>query len=122
MGNAKKNVVFLIWVFLISHAISFGQLQDFDKAKLESLNQAIVESPNNAELYYERGHFYDVQVNDDEKAIEDFTKAINLAPPNTLYLTRRGHLYAESEQYELAIKDYQKASTLEPKYPDYYKY
>jgi tetratricopeptide (TPR) repeat protein len=101
-SNRHQPLPFLFFaIFIIIFNLTlFGQLS-FDKAKLERLTKEIDKSPNKAQLYYERGHFYDVEVNDDEKAIEDFTKAINLSPQNPLYIVRRAHLLAGSDQFEI---------------------
>jgi len=50
-----------------------------------------------------------------EEAIEEYSKAIELEPMNTLAYEHRGVAKASLRQYEEAIKDYNIAIELEPK-------
>lgn len=56
-----------------------------------------------------------------DKAIEDFTRTIELDPRYTDAYSNRGEAYAGKGLYDLAIEDYTKAIELEPK-PEHWVY
>ena len=59
-----------------------------------------------------------LQLKDYDKAIENFTKSINLNPKYPESFNNRGIAYAEIQSYKLAIKDYDKALSLKQDYFD----
>jgi len=65
-----------------------------------------------------RGNAY-LAVGQLDKAISDYTNAINLAPSAIAYFNR-GNAYLKKEQYELAEKDYAEALKLDPTLVDAY--
>ena len=54
------------------------------------------------------------------RAIEDFTKAINLNPKEPLYYYNRANVYLDLKQYSMAIKDYDSALAKNDKLLDAY--
>lgn len=48
---------------------------------------------------------------DSKGALEDFRAAIKLSPHSAHMYLNRGNLYASTQQYELAEKDYTKGKT-----------
>jgi len=66
-----------------------------------------------AEAYNNRGNAY-AELNEYERAIEDFSKAIELNPALAEAYNNRGLAYAELNKYERAIEDYNKAIELNP--------
>lgn len=53
-----------------------------------------------------------------QEAIEDCNKSINLVPSYLKAFTRRATCYMQLEQYEEAIRDYQRALDLDPENSD----
>ena len=79
----------------------------------KELNQAC------AETYYNRGvaHSRNGEL---DKAIQNYTKAIELKPNYTEVYYQRGIAYRIKGGYERAIKDYTKVIELKPDYADAY--
>ena len=77
--------------------------QDFNAAR-EHLNLAISMNPHSAIAYQSRGLFY-IQVQQPEKAIADFTKAIELGGGADSYFGR-AYQYHQVGQFDNALKDY----------------
>jgi len=59
-------------------------------------------------------------VKEDDKAISDFTKAIELDPDNARYYSSRGASYERLEEYDEAISDATKAIELDSEDADSY--
>jgi tetratricopeptide (TPR) repeat protein len=81
----------------------------------------ILVDPNNVESAIIKNHFCAVSSSPDEddssdidKAIADYTQAINLEPTNAPIYFRRGNAYYGKGNYDQAIADYTKAIRLEP--------
>ena len=55
-----------------------------------------------------------------EKAIKDYSKAIELNPISAEAYNNRGTAYRELKQWERAIEDYNKAIELNPNYTEAY--
>jgi len=66
-----------------------------------------------AAAYNNRGNAY-AELNEHERAIKDFDKAIELNPDDAETYYNRGVAYAKLNKYEQAIKDYEKAIELNP--------
>jgi len=74
----------------------------------------IFSSPN------DKKHFSNGNINynrkDYDKAIEDYTAAINIKPDNAVYLNSRGYTYYSKKDYDKAIADFEAALRLDPNY------
>jgi tetratricopeptide (TPR) repeat protein len=55
-----------------------------------------------------------IKLNDYEKAIANFTMAINLMPNNSSAYYNRGYAYFFTGEYNLAFKDFKKYLTYDP--------
>ncbi|GAM25433.1 hypothetical protein SAMD00019534_086080 [Acytostelium subglobosum LB1] len=71
----------------------------------------------NSQLYNNRAAAA-LQLNKITEAIDDCTKAIELDPNYVKALTRRAQCYLKKEQFEDAVRDYEKAKTLDPENED----
>ncbi len=71
---------------------------------LNELNEIILKNPEKSWSYAARGRYYYLR-NEYKKAIEDYTKAIDLKEDMFYYLLRAG-VYRDSEDIEKALKDY----------------
>jgi tetratricopeptide (TPR) repeat protein len=72
-----------------------------------------------AEAYYNRGVAWQKK-GDYDRAITDYTKAIEINPGDALAYYNRGNAYQGKGQYERAISDYNKAIELNPKFAEAY--
>ena len=63
--------------------------------------------------FYNRGHSY-TELNQYNKAVENFTKAIEIEPNDADAYCSRGIFYAVLEQYDKAIQDFTKVREIEP--------
>jgi len=68
---------------------------------------------NLAIAYYNRANAY-VEKGNDNKAIEDFTAAIELDPEAVRALINRANAYARKADFELAVADFNAAVKLDP--------
>ena len=69
--------------------------------------------PNDAESYSERGSLYR-ELEEEENALDDFTKAISLDPKGAIHYYRRAGLNLELAEIEKAKADIEKSVELEP--------
>ena len=77
-------------------------------------------NPNYAEAYIDRGVAY-AGLNEHERAIEDYNRAIELNPNYAEAYIDRGVAYYELKEHERAIGDYNEAIALNPNYADAYR-
>jgi len=78
--------------------------------------QLILVSPNHY-IYNHRGLVY-FTLSEYEKAINDFTAAIKMAPKDTRVYTNRGLTYRMLKRYDESLKDFNKSLELNPLWPD----
>jgi len=83
---------------------------------IELYTQLILISPNHY-IYNHRGLVY-FTLSDYEKAINDFTTAIHMAPKDTRVYTNRGLTYRMLKKYDESLKDFNKSLELNPLWPD----
>ena len=76
-------------------------------------------NPNSAFYYNNRGNTY-FNLKKYNKAIEDYSKAIDLNPDNPSYYNNRGDTYFNLKEYDKAIEDYSRAIDLNPDNASYY--
>lgn len=79
---------------------AYKELNQYSDA-VHLLNEMIAADSLNMHLYIERANCYLMQ-NSDNKALEEYGKALVLAPGNTYIRTKIGQLYFRNEQYEEA--------------------
>jgi len=68
--------------------------QDDTEPSLEDCNEAILQNPNDAEAYLNRGKSYYFNENDRDAAIKDFDRAIKINPYYAAAFRCRGNMYA----------------------------
>ena len=78
--------------------------------------QLILVSPNHY-IYNHRGLVY-FTLSEYDKAINDFTTAIQMAPRDTRVYTNRGLTYRMLKKYDESLKDFNKSLELNPLWPD----
>jgi tetratricopeptide (TPR) repeat protein len=107
---------------LMNEGINFGIIGEYSISisyfelaeKIAEDNEIKEEVRRNlAVIYNNRGLAYS-DLNQHEKAIEDFNKAIELDPKSALACNNRGLVYLKLNQHEEAIEDFNTAITLDP--------
>ena len=76
--------------------------------------------PNDAKAYYSRGTAY-YYLNQYERAIKDFDRAIELNPNDVKAYYNRGIVYYDLKQYGRAIKDFDRAIERNPNFAEAYE-
>jgi len=89
------------------------------KRVMPELEIRTTEEQKDAVKYNETGDYYYFK-NEYDKAIENYTKAIEFDPDNAKYYSNRGASYHRIKKYENAIKDKSKAIELDPDNAKYY--
>ena len=102
----------------LTAAIAKIATKDYDQAKA-ILNKAIAASPNNPELYMQRG-IAKMRSGEDEDAMLDFTNAVRLQARSPLAYQYRGTLKALQGDYQGALYDFNKAINADPENANLY--
>jgi len=96
----------------------FISKRDFEKV-IDICNEALKVEPDSEVFYINRGNAY-ANLNQPERAIEDYGKVIELNPAFAEAYYNRGNVYAELNQPERAIEDYDRAIALNPNFAEAY--
>ncbi|MFO7940873.1 MAG: tetratricopeptide repeat protein [Bacteroidales bacterium] len=90
---------------------------------IEQLSAALAKEQGNknlqSDIFLNRGAAYQKNLESD-KALDDYSKAIELDPDNPNVYIYRGTLYFGNEDYTLAIEDFEKVILLDPNNPSAY--
>jgi len=113
-------------LILLTTGLIRYQAKDYDEA-INRFSDAIAQLENNqpqqkdilASIYYWQGNVRSDQKNN-EKAIADYTKAINFNPKFAAAYNNRGSTYSGSGNKQKAIDDFNKAIEINPKYSTAY--
>jgi tetratricopeptide (TPR) repeat protein len=87
--------------------------------EIKVLDELIKKDGNNVVALYNRAWLY-ASRNDFEKAVEDYTKAIQNDKGQADIYYNRGLLYVKMKKYDLAVKDFDEAIKLNPRDADAY--
>ena len=87
--------------------------------ELTSLNNLIKMDKTNADAFYNRGWVY-VYKGDLQKAVKDYTKAIEIKKRYVDAYYNRGLVYVKMKKYQQAIKDFSEAIKMKPNEVDAY--
>jgi tetratricopeptide (TPR) repeat protein len=109
----------------LPHAVQLHPLPNLERAEVEKKIQEFSARPVpakkhlRAEALYDRGvtHW---RLGDVDEALNNYNKALQLAPEYVSAYSSRGLAYTHKEQYERALADFTKALTLEPEYAPAY--
>ena len=81
--------------------------------ELERLNSLIEKEDDNADYHYNRGWLFE-RMDENDRAEEDYSRAIELDKGHADALYNRGLIYLKTGRYELAIKDFTEVIILKP--------
>ena len=81
---------------------------------LADFNEAIRQAPQRADVFFERGLFYEQRLQAYSKAEADFSKSIKLSEPTAETLLARGRVRFYQESFESAIEDMSRVIQLDP--------
>jgi tetratricopeptide (TPR) repeat protein len=87
---------------------------------LAEYDEAIRLAPDNWEPWFNRGLVRDDVLEDWPRAIEDYTRVLELRPGHPWALNNRGNCYTDIGEHELSIADFTTLIELEPGEPDGY--
>jgi len=90
---------------------------DNDLERAAELYSQLIEVSPNHYIYNHRGLVY-LSLSNYEKAIADFTKAIELEPNDTRVYTNRGLAYRMVKKLDRALEDFNKSENINPLWPD----
>jgi tetratricopeptide (TPR) repeat protein len=79
----------------------------------DCLELALKRNPRDADSYWRRGEIH-ADLGELDRALGDFTKAIELNPKRSAFYKSRGDAYEASGEHKLAVADYSKALELDP--------
>ena len=77
-------------------------------------NEAIRQAPQRADVYFERGLFYEQRLQEYSKAEADFSKSIKLSEATAENLLARGRVRFYQDAFESAIEDMSHVIQLDP--------
>ena len=92
--------------------------QQIPKEQAEAIAQlegAVTSQPNDYQAWIRLGHLY-FDTHQPEKAIQAYTRSIELHPPDANLLTDLGVMYRNTEQKEKAIESFDRARQLDPQH------
>lgn len=93
-----------------------AHLENRLKDAVDLYTRLILVSPNHF-IYNHRGLVY-FTLSEYDKAIDDFTTAIKMAPNDTRVYTNRGLTYRMLKKYDESLADFNKSLQLNPLWPD----
>ncbi|GEM_PF-6758425 len=96
---------------IVSRGLSDLALLDVEKAKIADKERLL-----QAKEWFNKGIKYGEHVRTFDKAMEAYTKAIELDPNFTEAYRKRGWSYYAIDEYDEALEDYTKAIALDPNY------
>jgi tetratricopeptide (TPR) repeat protein len=81
--------------------------------EIASIDSLVALHPEKAELYYKRGMLHQ-KINEMEKAVSDYSMAINSDTTNLIYRFARAGAYREVNQYDMSLQDINNILKIDP--------
>jgi tetratricopeptide (TPR) repeat protein len=81
---------------------------------MEIVNEWLREDPENFHAYFDR-HYAWNDLGEPRRALDDLTKAIELAPKNQAVFCARGRIYRQLGEHENALADFSRGEGINPK-------
>jgi cytochrome c-type biogenesis protein CcmH/NrfG len=85
------------------------------QARIVQMQQVVARDPKNADAWIQLGNDY-FDTRQPQKAIEAYSRALELRPNDPNVLTDQGVMYRETGQFQKAIANFVKASEADPKH------
>lgn len=85
------------------------------QARITAAQQIVARDPKNVRAWIQLGNDY-FDSRQSQKAIEAYGRALELEPNNPDVLTDQGVMYRDLGNFDLAIANFKKASTIDPKH------
>jgi protein O-mannosyl-transferase len=104
--------------FLIYCGIAAFYELGFYRDGVTFFTEAVARTPRNALCYHNRAVYYGNELHDDEAALKDFNKAIELYPGYMMAILNRGVTYEKLGKKEEAIASLQEAFAVNPNSPN----
>ena len=104
--------------FLIYCGIAAFHELGFYRDGVTFFTEAVARTPRNALCYHNRAVYYGNELHDDEAALKDFDKAIELYPGYMMAIINRGVTYEKLGRKEEAIAALEKAFAVNPSSPN----
>jgi len=117
--NKKNQYIVSIFITLPLIIITTGQISSWSNNFNHWDNVIKTSSIEIPQAYMGRGE-ENLKLGEYQKAIDDFSKAINLNPEEGLYFYNRANAYLDINQLELAISDYTNSIDKNPYYLNAY--
>ena len=102
----------------VARANAYYTLHDFDKA-IADAEVVLKTDPQNVKAIYVLATSYD-DLNDLNKALDHYNKAIYLAGDNPLFYMRRAILHGKMQNMKACLNDLETATTLDPRFAEAY--
>jgi cytochrome c-type biogenesis protein CcmH/NrfG len=85
------------------------------QARITAMQQVVARDPKNFEAWVQLGNDY-FDTRQPQKAIDAYTRALEIRPNSPNVLTDQGVMYRDLGQFDKAIANFQKANQLDPKH------
>jgi cytochrome c-type biogenesis protein CcmH/NrfG len=85
------------------------------QARITQMQQIVARDPKNVEAWIQLGNDY-FDTRQPQKAIDAYSRALELRPNNPNVITDQGVMYREIGQFEKALASFRKANELDPKH------
>ncbi|PYL61090.1 MAG: hypothetical protein DMF31_02950 [Verrucomicrobia bacterium] len=105
-------------LFLVYCGIAAFHELGFYRDGVTFFTEAVARTPRNALCYHNRAVYYGNELHNDEAALKDFDKAIELYPGYMMAIINRGVTYEKLGRKEEAIASLEKAFAVNPNSPN----
>ena len=121
LTTLKKIFVFVLVIYgLIFSSITYKRTKIW-KNNETLWSDVIKKYPEKVDLAYKnRGNYYAREVNNYEKALQDYNTFIKINPYDASIFSNRGNLYGLMKQFELSLADYSRALLIDSTHVESY--
>jgi len=113
----KSRLIYVIIIFTVIFCYLTFERNNIWKNGIVLFTDEINKYPEQGYSWFGRG-FSKYEKGDNEGALSDLSKAIELYPNDAEFYFNRGNVYNLTERYEQAVADYNSAIKLKPNYPE----
>jgi tetratricopeptide (TPR) repeat protein len=113
-AHLSKNMISMYWFY-------FDRSEKNIKEAYNYAQQALKLNSNLADTYLALGYYYYWYKLDYTKAIEEFSQALKIQPNNAEAFSATGYVYRRMGNFDLAIQNMVKGSSLDPLSSEYWR-